>query len=132
MQFNSATPSELCLPLLRIPILAGGDARGGIAAAIGRAVALVDGRPEERDRRDRPAIALFCPEQNFAGTFSELVFDSVHADLVESELLLMRTRGLVAAAKCGLLSLRSIRCRRIHLALRSLRMPSRKPCTIVC
>jgi hypothetical protein len=63
MQFNSATPSELCLPLLRIPILAGGDAIGGIAAAIGRVVVLVDGRPEERDRRDRPAMLCFAPSK---------------------------------------------------------------------
>jgi F-type H+-transporting ATPase subunit gamma len=74
-----------------------------IAAAIGRALALVpDARSEGPRRPGRLALVLFCAEQGFAGAFSERVFDAVGGDLDKSELFLIGTRGAVAAAERGI------------------------------
>src|SRR5580700_4941247 len=55
---------------------------GTIAAAIGRALALVPSAPPASARKPtRPALVLFCAEQGFAGAFSERVLDAVGADL---------------------------------------------------
>ena len=73
-----------------------------IAAAIGRALALVPSRrPDGARRPTRPALVLFCAEQGFAGAFSERVLDAAGADLAASELFLVGTRGAAVAAERG-------------------------------
>jgi F-type H+-transporting ATPase subunit gamma len=73
-----------------------------IAAAIGRAVALVSvTAAPSAPRSSRPAIVLFCAEQGFAGAFSERVLNSAGADLTSAELFLIGTRGNAAAAERG-------------------------------
>jgi F-type H+-transporting ATPase subunit gamma len=73
-----------------------------IAVAIGRALALVPSpHPSAARRSTRLALVLFCAEQGFAGAFSERVLEAVGADLATSELLLIGTRGGVAAAEKG-------------------------------
>jgi F-type H+-transporting ATPase subunit gamma len=76
-----------------------------IAAAIGRAVALVPAtRPETARRSSRPALVLFCAEQGFAGAFSERVLDAAGADLATAELFLIGTRGSAVAAERGVVA----------------------------
>jgi F-type H+-transporting ATPase subunit gamma len=73
-----------------------------IALAIGRTLPQVPAaRSDTAGRSTRPALVLFCAEQGFAGAFSERMLDAVRADLSDSELFLVGTRGrAVAAEKC--------------------------------
>ncbi len=74
-----------------------------IAAAIGRATALLPAQPLDGARQpSRTAIVLFCAEQGFAGSFSERVLDTVGADLATAELFVIGTRGAIVAAEKGL------------------------------
>ena len=76
-----------------------------IAAAIGRAVALVSSAaPHAMPQSSRPAIVLFCAEQGFAGAFSERVLDAAGTDLATAELFLIGTRGNAAAAERGVVA----------------------------
>lgn len=76
-----------------------------IAFAIGRTLALVPtARPGNAGRSARPAVVLFCAEQGFAGAFSERVLDAVRADLSDSELFLVGTRGRAVAAEKGVIA----------------------------
>jgi F-type H+-transporting ATPase subunit gamma len=76
-----------------------------IAAAIGRAVALVPAAVEQPvPRSGRPAIVLFCAEQGFAGAFSERVLDTAGTELASAELFLIGTRGAAAAAERGIVA----------------------------
>ena len=76
---------------------------GAIAAAIGRALALVPAAPPNPARRPgRGALVLFCAEQGFAGAFSERVLDAAGAELATSELFLVGTRGAAALAERGI------------------------------
>ena len=71
-----------------------------IAAAIGRAVALVS--PVVTHTVPYPAqlgLVLFCAEQGFAGAFSERVLDAARTDAATAELFLIGTRGSAAAAE---------------------------------
>ncbi len=70
-----------------------------IAQAIGQTLPI--GRRAASDRPARPALVIFCAEQGFAGAFSERVLDSVGADLSDSELFLVGTRGRAVAAERG-------------------------------
>src|SRR5271156_1021609 len=71
---------------------------GTIAAAIGRALALIPAAPLGAARKPgRLALVLFCAEQGFAGAFSERVLDAVGTDLMTSELFLIGSRGAAAA-----------------------------------
>ena len=73
-----------------------------LAAAIGRAIALIPPRhPGEVPKATRQALVMFCAEQGFAGAFSERVFDATSADLAESELFLIGTRGGAVAVERG-------------------------------
>ena len=73
-----------------------------IAAAIGRALALVPSRrPDGARRPTRPALVLFCAEQGFAGAFSERVLDAAGAGLAAADLFLIGTRGGAVAAERG-------------------------------
>jgi F-type H+-transporting ATPase subunit gamma len=76
-----------------------------IAIAIGRTLALVPAaRSGNAGRTTRPAVVVFCAEQGFAGAFSERVLDAVRADLSDSELFLVGTRGRAVAAEKGVVS----------------------------
>jgi F-type H+-transporting ATPase subunit gamma len=70
-----------------------------IAAAIGRALALLPPSRSEPTPAARPALVVFAAEQGFAGVFSERVFDACGADLTSSELFLVGTRGGTVAAE---------------------------------
>jgi F-type H+-transporting ATPase subunit gamma len=73
-----------------------------IAAAIGRAVALVPPERSDRTRRStKPALVLFCAEQGFAGAFSERVLNAAGGDLATSDLFLIGTRGGAIATERG-------------------------------
>jgi F-type H+-transporting ATPase subunit gamma len=80
-----------------------------IAVAIGRTLALdpID-RPNAAPQSTRSALVLFCAEQGFAGAFSERVLDAASANLATSELLLIGTRGGVAAAERNIAASRKI------------------------
>jgi len=76
-----------------------------IAFAIGRTLALVPtARSGNASRSARLAVVLFCAEQGFAGAFSERVLDAVRADLSDSELFLVGTRGRAVAAEEGVIA----------------------------
>ena len=76
-----------------------------IAAAIGRALAMLPSAPPDGARRStRPALVLFCAEQGFAGTFSEHVLDAAGGDLTASELFLIGTRGGAVTAERGIIA----------------------------
>jgi len=76
-----------------------------IAFAIGRTLGLVPAaRSGKAGRTTRPAVVVFCAEQGFAGAFSERVLDSVRADLSDSELFLVGTRGRAVAAEKGVVA----------------------------
>jgi F-type H+-transporting ATPase subunit gamma len=76
-----------------------------IALAIGRTLALVPAaRSDTAGRSTRPAVVLFCAEQGFAGAFSERMLDAVRADLSDSELFLVGTRGCAVAAENGVVA----------------------------
>jgi len=76
-----------------------------IALAIGRTLALVPAAGSvTAGRPTRTALVLFCAEQGFAGAFSERVLDAVRADLSESELFLVGTRGRAVAAERGVVA----------------------------
>jgi F-type H+-transporting ATPase subunit gamma len=73
-----------------------------IALAIGRTLAQAPAAlSASAVRSTRPAVVLFCAEQGFAGAFSERVLDAVRADLSDSELFLVGTRGRAVAAEKG-------------------------------
>jgi F-type H+-transporting ATPase subunit gamma len=73
-----------------------------IALAIGRTLPQVPAaRSDTAGRSTRPAVVLFCAEQGFAGAFSERLLDAVRADLSDSELFLVGTRGRAVAAEKG-------------------------------
>ncbi|CAN5678669.1 FoF1 ATP synthase subunit gamma [soil metagenome] len=73
-----------------------------IANAIGRALAL-DGvsASEMAPPPAHPALLLFCAEQGFAGDFSGRVLDAVEDALQSSDILLIGSRGVLAAAERG-------------------------------
>ncbi len=74
-----------------------------VAAAIGRALALVPADPPgAAPKATRPALVLFCAEQGFAGAFSERVLDAAGADLAASDLFLIGARGGAIAAERGI------------------------------
>jgi len=76
-----------------------------IALAIGRTLALLPiARSGAAGRSTRPAVVLFCAEQGFAGGFSERVLDAVRADVSDSELFLVGTRGRAVAAERGVVA----------------------------
>lgn len=71
-----------------------------IAAAIGSAVSLLPSDRRDGDARStQRGLVLFCAEQGFAGAFSERILDAAGADLAASDLFLVGTRGVVAAAE---------------------------------
>ena len=73
-----------------------------IALAIGRVLALAPSAGQDGARTPtRPALALFCAEQGFAGAFSERVLDAVGAELAASVLFLVGSRGCAIAAERG-------------------------------
>jgi F-type H+-transporting ATPase subunit gamma len=49
-------------------------------------------------------VVLFCAEQGFAGAFSERVLDAVRADVSDSELFLVGTRGRAVAEQRGIVA----------------------------
>ena len=76
-----------------------------IALAIGRTLPQVPAaRSDTAGRSTRPAVVLFCAEQGFAGAFSERLLDAVRADLSDSELFLVGTRGRAVAAEKGVVA----------------------------
>jgi F-type H+-transporting ATPase subunit gamma len=73
------------------------------ALAIGRTLALLPAAgTAAAGRSSRPAVVLFCAEQGFAGAFSERVLDAVRADVSDSELFLIGTRGRAVAEQRGI------------------------------
>lgn len=76
--------------------------RAIVAAAIGRALALVPTGDGASRRGGRRALVVFCAEQGFAGAFSERVLDAVDGDLGGAEIFLIGTRGASAARERGL------------------------------
>ena len=76
-----------------------------IALAIGRTLPQVPAaRSDIAGRSTRPVLVLFCAEQGFAGAFSERMLDAVRADLSDSELFLVGTRGRAVAAEKGVVA----------------------------
>jgi F-type H+-transporting ATPase subunit gamma len=75
------------------------------ALAIGRTLALLPAAgTAAAGRSSRPAVVLFCAEQGFAGAFSERVLDAVRADVSDSELFLVGTRGRAVAEQRGIVA----------------------------
>ncbi len=73
-----------------------------IARAIGRVLALAPSAAQDGARKPtRPALALFCAEQGFAGAFSERVLDAVGGEFAASVLFLVGSRGRAVAAERG-------------------------------
>lgn len=74
-----------------------------IAYAIARVLALAPTLGRDGARKPtRPALVLFCAEQGFAGAFSERVLDFAGAELANSVLFLVGSRGRAVAAERGL------------------------------
>jgi F-type H+-transporting ATPase subunit gamma len=80
-----------------------------VGAAIGQALAFVDGRASggPREGRDGRLVIALCAEQGFAGTFNRRVLDVAERLLKSAgshpaELLLLGARGLMAAEERGL------------------------------
>jgi F-type H+-transporting ATPase subunit gamma len=76
-----------------------------IALAIGRTLTLVPAIPAvAANRSPRQGLVLFCAEQGFAGAFSERVLDAAGAQISDSELFLVGTRGSAVAAERGVVA----------------------------
>ncbi|PWR25736.1 F0F1 ATP synthase subunit gamma [Zavarzinia aquatilis] len=80
------------------------DAHAGmIAGALGRALSLLTEVPRDSGGgRGRRAMVLFGAEQGFAGAFNERVLDRAAAELEETDLFLIGTRGIMLARERGL------------------------------
>ena len=74
-----------------------------IAAAIGRALALVDGGPHAAEPPPgKAATVVFLAEQGFAGAFSERILDHAASGQPASAMFLVGTKGIAVAAERGL------------------------------
>lgn len=71
-----------------------------IATAIGRGLMLSPMTPP--GPAGKPALVIFCAEQGFAGAFSERLLDSAGADLEDSAVFLVGTRGASVATERGI------------------------------
>lgn len=75
-----------------------------ISLAIGQALNLLptDSAASMARGNAKRGLILFCAEQGFAGAFSERVFETAGADLMQATVLVIGTRGAAVAAERGI------------------------------